>query len=189
VRNILGDWEFTSIVQAASGYPITVYLGVPPGLEGNAGATGTGYVGNQRPNVVPGQACHVDTGNPVQWLNPAAWSVNGFVIGTNGDTGRNTCDGPGFFQWDAALYKNIKLGSRVQLQLRAEVFNVLNTNNFLASVDANAEYTWTPQNVVYDTGNARTATKIISATPAGGFGQLTRVGDPRLLQLGVRLRF
>jgi hypothetical protein len=128
----------------------------------------------------------------VQWLNPAAWTVNGFQIGTNGNSGRNTCDGPGFFQWDGAVYKNIKLGNRVQLQLRAEVFNLLNTTNLLANSQGdggNARYTWTPENVVYDTGSAATATRIVSATPAGNFGQLNRVADPRVWQLGIRLRF
>ena len=89
-----------------------------------------------------------------QWLNPAAWSINGYNIGTNGTSGRNVCDGPGFFQWDAALYKNIKLTQRVKLQLRAEFFNVLNTVNFLGVGGSGQTTTWTPQNPVYNTGNA-----------------------------------
>jgi hypothetical protein len=188
-KHVLGDWEVTSIVQAATGYPVDIIVGVPAGLDGTAGLTGTGYTGNQRPNVVEGQDCLAHSSNKVQWLNPAAWTIDGFAIGTNGNTGRNTCTGPGFFQWDAALYKNIKVGPKVQLQLRAEVFNITNRANFLTSVDANAQYTWTPQNVVYDTGNAATATTVVSATPAGNFGQLTRVADPRIVQLGIRLRF
>jgi hypothetical protein len=188
-KHVLGNWEVTSIVQAATGYPIDIVVGVPAGLDGNGGLTGTGYNGNQRPLVVEGQDCKANSSSETQWLNPAAWTINGFVIGTNGNTGRNTCDGPSFVQWDAALYKNIKLGQRVQLQLRAEMFNVLNRANFLASVDSNARYTWTPENVVYDTGNAATATRVVSATPAGNFGQLTRVADPRIVQLGIRLRF
>ena len=41
VKNVFGDWEFTSIVQAGTGYPITVYVGSVPGLSGN-GSEGTG---------------------------------------------------------------------------------------------------------------------------------------------------
>ena len=70
-----------------------------------------------------------------QWLNPAAWTINNYQIGTNGNAGRGICDGPGFFQVDAALYKNIRLGKRVKLQLRAEVFNVFNRTNFLVGDD------------------------------------------------------
>jgi hypothetical protein len=49
--------------------------------------------------------------------------------------------------------------------------------------------TWIPQDVVFDTGNPATATRIVSATPSGGFGQLNRAADPRQMQLGLRLTF
>ena len=41
-ENVLGDWEITSIVQASSGYPVTVFLGSVPGLSGNGSLAGTG---------------------------------------------------------------------------------------------------------------------------------------------------
>ncbi len=188
-KHVLGNWEFTSIVQAGSGYPITVFVSNPTGLDGNAGITGTGYTGNQRPNVVEDQPCHIDSDNKAAWLNPAKFTIDGFQIGTNGNAGRNICDGPSFFQWDAALYKNIKLGKRVQLQFRAELFNVLNTTNLLGLFGGNQETQWVPNNTVYDTGNGATATRVVSSTPAGGFGQLSQAAMARLLQLGIRLRF
>jgi hypothetical protein len=181
VRNVLGDWEFTTIVQAGTGYPVTVWASVP-GLNGPAGTGGA----EQRPNRVVGQACTVSTANEVQWLNPAAFTLDGYQIGANGTAGRNICDGPGMFQTDASLYKNIKLGPRVKLQLRFEVFNVFNTVNFRAdwlNTGYNAE------NVVFDTGNSATATKIISAMPPANFGQFTVARDPRMIQFGVRLAF
>ena len=188
VKNIFGDWEFSSIVQASSGYPYTIFVGAVPGLSGNGNLTGIGYAGVQRPDRVAGVPCHVEGGSKTQWFNPDAWTVNGHQIGTNGSAERHDCDGPGYFRWDAALYKNIKLGSRVQLQLRAEMFNVFNRTNFL-SADGNVQTTWTPQNVTFDTGDPTTATRIISATPGGGFGQLTRAADPRQMQLGLKLIF
>lgn len=185
-KNVLGDWQVTSIVQAATGYPITVFNGTPAGIDGNAGLAGTGYTGNQRPNLT-GEPCQASGGSETQWLNPAAWTINGYNIGTNGNSGRNVCGGPGFFQWDAALYKNIKLTQRVKLQLRAEFFNVLNTTNFLFAGPGEATINW--NNPVYNTGDAHTATQVISAEPAAGFGQLTQVVDPRTIQFGVRLSF
>ena len=128
----------------------------------------------------------MSTANDLQWLNPAAFTLNGFPIGTNGSAGRNICNGPGLFQADASLYKNIKLGSRLKLQLRFEVFNLFDTVNFLGS-SLNAGYD--AENVVFDTGDAATATKILSATPPGNFGQLTKARDPRTMQLGIRLAF
>jgi hypothetical protein len=186
VKNVLGDWEFTSIVAASTGYPITVYLGNVPGLSGNGSASGTGQVNNQRPNVVAGQPCHVSGGNQLQWLNPAAYTINGFQLGTIGNSGRGVCDGPGFFQADMALYKNIKVGDRVKLQLRAEMFNVFNTVNFTGSSIVN---TYNPGSVVFNTAQGSTASSIVSAAPAGNFGQLTAAKDPRLMQLGIRLTF
>ena len=181
VRNVLGDWELATIVQAASGYPVTVTAAVP-GLHGPAGTGGA----QQRPDRVVGQPCTARTGDPTQWLNPAAFTLDGYPIGTNGTAGRNICDGPGTFQTDASLYKNIRMASRLKLQLRFEVFNLLNTVNFLGSSLTTG---YNAQNVVFDTGNPATATKIISATPPGTFGQLTAARDPRTVQLGMRLTF
>ena len=182
VRNVLGDWEFATIVQAGTGYPVTVSAQVP-GLNGPGG---TGGVQLQTPNRVMSQPCTVSTSNPLQWLNPAAFTLDGYSIGTNGTAGRNICDGPGLFQADASLYKNIRLGPRVKLQLRFEVFNVFNTVNFLGN-SLNRDYN--AENVVFDSGDAATATKILSAKPPGIFGQLTAARDPRTVQLGIRLQF
>lgn len=193
VKNLFGDWEFTTIVQAATGYPLTVATGNVPGLSGNGGASGTGQNSGSlsRPNLVPGVSCTLDGSDPTLYLNPAAWTLNGYQIGTNGDAGRNICDGPGLFQVDASLYKNIKLGSRVKLQLRFEVFNLFNTTNFLGTSITNggALSTYNPGNVVFNTGAGNTATQIVSATPAGNFGQLTAARDPRTAQIGLRLTF
>ena len=185
VKNVFGDWEFTSIVQAGTGYPITVNVGSVPGLDGN-GIQGTGSGSDRvRPNVVEGQSCTADGSNPTQWLNPNAWTLNGYQIGTFGNSGRNICDGPSLFQVDASVYKNIRLSGRVKLQLRFEVFNLFNRNNFISG----QSYNYDPGNVVFDTGSGSTATQIISATPTGNFGQLNNVRDPRTAQVGIRLMF
>jgi hypothetical protein len=42
---------------------------------------------------------------------------------------------------------------------------------------------------VFDTGDPTTATRIISATSAGGFGQFGRAADPRQMQMGLKLTF
>jgi hypothetical protein len=185
VRNVLGDWQFATIVQAGTGYPVTVRASVP-GLNGPGGKGNDPNGQLQTPNRVMSQPCTVSTANEAQWLNPAAFTLDGYAIGTNGSSGRNICDGPGLFQADASLYKNIRLGSRIRLQLRFEVYNVFNTVNFLGN-SLNLGYN--VDNVVFDTGDAATATRILSATPPGDFGQLTAARDPRTLQLGIRLTF
>jgi hypothetical protein len=195
VKNVFGDWELTTIVQAGTGYPLTVNTGGVPGLGGNGSTpSGTGSGGAlTRPNVVPGVNCQLNGSDPTLWLNPAAWTLNGYQIGTNGNTGRNTCNGPGSFETDASIYKNIKVSGKVKLQLRFEVYNIFNTTNFFGNSLTNTSVPngtyYNPGNVVFDTGKGSTATKIISATPAGNFGQLTAAGDPRTAQIGIRLMF
>jgi Carboxypeptidase regulatory-like domain len=193
VKNVFGDWEFTSIVQAGTGYPITVVTGGIPGLSGSGStASGTGSGSSlSRPNVVPGVPCHVSGSDPAQWLNPAAFTLNGYQIGTNGNAGRNICNGPSSFETDASLYKNIKVSGRVKVQLRFEVYNVFNKVNFQGNSMTNggALTAYTPNNVVFNTPTGATATKIISATPAGNFGQFTAANDPRTAQVGIRLMF
>jgi hypothetical protein len=195
VKNAFGDWEFVGIVQAGTGYPITIATGRIPGLSGNGStASGTGSVAFlSRPNTVVGVPCTLNGSDPTLWLNPAAWTLNGYQIGTNGNTGSYTCNGPGSFEADASIYKNFKLGGRVKLQLRLEVYNVFNTVNFLSNSLTNNSggqiTSYNPGNVVFDTGSGSTATKIISATPAGNFGQLTAARDPKTAQLGIRLMF
>jgi hypothetical protein len=178
---VLGDWQLTTIVQAGSGYPLTVWAGVP-GWNGGWG------VGNSQsmPDVVVGVPCTVGGGSEVQWLNPDAWTVNGHRAGENGTSGLHICDGPSIFTVDLALYKNIRLGSRVVLQLRGEVFNAFDRVNFVGD-SINRQYVG--ENVVFDTGDPSTATEIVSATPPGNFGQFTAARPARAVQLGVRLTF
>jgi hypothetical protein len=181
VRNVLGDWQLTTIVQAGSGYPLTV-LG---GVTGWNGGWGVGN-GSPMPDVVVGAPCTVSGGSEVQWLNPDAWTLNGHRAGENGTSGLHVCDGPSIFTVDLALYKNIRLGSRVVLQLRGEVFNAFDRVNFVG--DSINRY-YSGENVVFDTGDPSTATQVISATPPGNFGQFTAAGPARAVQLGVRFTF
>ena len=64
--------------------------------------------------------CYV-SGNTV--ITPTAF-------GSQGNMGRNIFRGPNFMNWDMSASKMFKLGEKVQLQLRGEVFNILNHANF-----------------------------------------------------------
>jgi hypothetical protein len=181
-KHVLGGWEAATIVQAASGTPLTVYTGPIPGLPGRV--SGTGDSSSQRPNVVPGQSCRASGGLPEQILNPNAWTLTGFELGTIGNSGRGVCDGPNFVQVDLSLYKNISITKRVKAQLRFEVFNVFNRANFVG-----VNNSLSPIFATLDTGNVHTATKIIDYQPAGDFGQATGTRDARQAQFGIKLMF
>jgi hypothetical protein len=47
-----------------------------------------------------------------------------------GNVGRNTMRGPGVVNMDASLFRTFKFTRQVQLQFRAEAFNVSNTPHF-----------------------------------------------------------
>ncbi len=66
------------------------------------------------------------------WLNPAAFAIPQNADGTYryGNLGRNTLLGPGYFNLDAALTKDIRLGDTRRLQIRWEVFNLTNHPSF-----------------------------------------------------------
>jgi hypothetical protein len=186
VKHVLGDWEIASIVAAASGQSISVYANVPD-LNGG-GPSGTGYASNQRPNVVPGVSCRATGGLPEQILNPAAFTLTDFQLGTIGNAGRGICEGPGLFQTDLSLYKNIKLNQKVRLQLRFEVFNIFDNVNFLGG-SGTFNNTMSVTNPTFDTGNSATATRITGYTVPSTFGQATATRDPRQAQFGIKLIF
>jgi Carboxypeptidase regulatory-like domain/TonB dependent receptor len=125
-RAIFSHWQISSIFIARSGFPVDL------------ATSGTGPDGNsnsQRPNLVPGQPVYLAGGT----LNPAAFCTPGtadalFPGGTCpagfGDVSRNFPQGPGFWQSDWALARRFPLTEQVQLQFRAEVFNVFNRAHF-----------------------------------------------------------
>jgi outer membrane receptor protein involved in Fe transport len=128
VNNVLGGWQVNGVVLAHSGLPYTVTLGAVT-------RSGTGWTTNQRPNVVSG-VDHVGVINgPTGWLNPAAFSNP--ATGTFGNLGRNTERGPHFLQVDVSLFKNVQLVDKQRVQLRVEIYNVLNRLQLPSAPNAN----------------------------------------------------
>jgi hypothetical protein len=177
METVFGDWQFNAIVGAASGQPFTAYTGGMPGLNG--GPSGTGYTDNQRPNRTDAP-CSPDGGLDEQIINPAAYSLNGFRLGSIGSAERGDCTGPGYFQADIGFYKNFRIGGRARLQFRWDIFNVFNNTNFLFNgMNANLN----PSSISLSADG----TTINSANIAGNFGQATRTRDARQMQFGLKV--
>ena len=110
----------------------------------------------------------LDTGRSKGALIQQYFDISRFTNaapGTVGTLGRNTMQGPGLANLDASLVKVLKLpflGETGSSELRLESFNALNRTNF--------------NNPVTGLTNPR-------------FGQLTSAGDPRILQLAVKIIF
>jgi hypothetical protein len=159
--NVLGGWEMTGVITLQSGLPFT-----PTGA--NFDPTGLGnipaIIAGNRPNVL----CDPNAGAPhtfEQFFNTQCFQPNptsGTAPFALGNAGRGIVNGPTTKRVDFSLFKNIRLGETMRLQLRGEAFNVFNHTNF------------------------RTITTSITS---GSYGQVTAVRDPRNIQLGVKFYF
>jgi hypothetical protein len=79
-----------------------------------------------------------------------------------GNAGRNILIGPGIQQWDVSVIKRNPVTEKMNLEFRAEFFNMFNHPNF-------------------GTPGATIATD--------AFGRLTSAASPRDIQFGLKLKF
>jgi hypothetical protein len=113
-------WALNWIASFQSGRPIPI-------ITSNDN-TGRFYF-NQRPNVVPGVNPVLPNWNPFTgYLNANAFAQP--ADGTFGNLGRDSVYGPGYKNLDFSVTKNTKIYEHVNLQLRAEFFNIFNHPNF-----------------------------------------------------------
>ena len=126
LRQVAGGWESNTIVNYASGNALTIQ-----GNNGLGDVTGTGTSGSftGRPLRDYSQPCHV-SGDRLQWLNPKAFTWNGYKLGSFGNSSPGACAGPPVDNVDFSIVKNWKMTERLKLQLRLEMFNVFNHPQF-----------------------------------------------------------
>jgi hypothetical protein len=146
------DWSIAIIVTLQSGVPIAV----TQTTNFNAFA---GF-GTQRPNLVGDPELPADQRSPSRWFDTAAFAIAPQF--TLGNASRNPVRGPSYRNVDLAVTRRLPLTSGSALELRAEVFNLLNTPPL---------------------GNPNG----VAGTAA--FGTITSAGDPRVVQLAAKWRF
>ena len=130
VRNALGSWEISGIVNLASGPSLTPTINSIANL---GDPSGTGSNSLERPMRVAGQPCRASGPDGRQWLNPNAYTMNGFELGKIGSSGVGICTGPGNSDVDSSLRKNFKLTERVRMQFQFDFFNLFNHPQYQAS--------------------------------------------------------
>ena len=160
------DWALDLVAVARSGFPFNARRFVVSPVLGFA------YV---RPDRVSGQPLWLSdsTAPGARSLNPLAFSVP--TSGTQGSEGRNDITGFGLTQMDLSMARKFPITERVQLQFRADAFNLLNHPNF-----AN------PQAFVFFGGTQLRSNKMLNQA-LGGLNPLFQEGGPRSLQLSLRL--
>jgi hypothetical protein len=164
---VLSGWQLNGIVALHTGYPFTPSIQTP-----NWSRTGNiSTNAEDRPNVKPGtDPKRIITGDPNHWFDTSVFELQ--PQGTVGNTPRNFLRGPGFANVDMSLVKNQPLGGDTRLQIRLEVFNVLNRANFA-----------TPTRPVFAGATQNEA-------PLATAGQILRtVNSSRQVQLGVKVSF
>jgi len=149
---LANDWTVTTLVTLQSGMPVAVTQ-----TTNNNAAFGFGV---QRPNLVDDPTLPADQRTPSRWFNTAAFTAA--PVFTIGSSSRNPVRGPSYRDVDLALIRRVTIHGGTALELRAEVFNLLNTPNLGA-----------PNGVQ---GNA-------------AFGTITSALDPRVGQLALKLLF
>lgn len=119
-QNILAKgWQMSGEMFAQSGSPWNVTVGFDQ--------AGTVVAGSERPNLVMPRD-QVITHNPLQWANPAGFSLP--APGTFGNLQRDFLPGPHTVNMDFALMKDTTIKEALRLQYRAEFFNLFNHANF-----------------------------------------------------------
>ena len=159
VKGALGGWQISGIFSARTGEILTITQ--PSGIPGS------------RPDLVPGTDTIVpdwkDTcdANGCNYLNPAAFALVPVGSATNATLRPGTyipgdARGPARWNVNATIAKNFAIGAGRRLQVRADMFGVLNKK---------------------DWGNPS------SAINASDFGRITSAGGSRAVQIGARLTF
>ena len=116
---VLGGWKIDGIFQMRTGLPVTITDGGGQSLQATRSF--------ERPNRV------CDGGTGASGPNDTWLDINCFKrapAGQFGDSGVGILRGPGYFNLDLGLSKNLYLDDKRYLTLKIEAFNALNHANF-----------------------------------------------------------
>lgn len=163
---LLGGWQLGGIYSIRTGTPFSLQLGGDPLGEDNTQPY-------DFPNRIKGSGCEspVNAGNFTNYIKSQCFAFpNPSTL--LGNAGRNSLYGPGLVDLDVSVFKNNyikRISDTFNVQLRAELFNVLNRVNLASPTDHNQPF----NNV---------------GTPVGGFGVLDLLATPaRETQLAVKV--
>ncbi|HUO14921.1 MAG TPA: TonB-dependent receptor [Verrucomicrobiae bacterium] len=171
---IAGNWQLTTTALARTGFPVNVLM--PSSATAVDGSSGT-----LRPNLATGVSVIPPGGRSVaEWINPAAFAApttNAAGDYEFGTAPRDFIRGPGTWQIDLGLQKQIPLTERASLEFRSEFFNIFNHPQL-----GPPQSTFNPSNT---TGFGSITTTVNTTTPISPVG----AGTPREMQFALRLTF
>jgi hypothetical protein len=162
VNAVLGGWSVTLIEKAESGFPIFVY--------DSANQSGVNFLDNFANWNRPDQICDPKSSHPTvkQWFNTQCFVAP--PAGQLGTASRTPVYGPRFVNTDFSAVKRIHLGEAMNMDFRAEFFNLFNHAQFNAP--------------------GLSSTPGADLASPGSFGVITStVNNPRVIQLALKLNF
>jgi hypothetical protein len=182
-ERILKGWSTQNIIQARSAPPVDIY-------NSSFFAVLNEYFTNVRPDVVAGQPFYLRGSqypggrafNPAAFTNPPVDPSTGAPL-RQGDLPRNFLRGFGATQWDFAVHRDFPILERLNLQFRAEMFNVLNHPNFAPPTPDlfQPQFGLSTEMLAQSLGGGNVG--------GGGLSPLYQLGGPRSIQLAVKLQF
>lgn len=176
-----GGWQLSGIYQYQTGRPENIGYSVA-GIS-NRDLTGSTTEG-ARIRLIGDPTANI-TGGPYNNINPAAFAPP--QRGTIGlDAPNRYFILPGINNWNLSLQKAFRFTEGTQLQLRADAFNAFNHTQF-SDYGRTANFANLTSSTITNLPTFNTATGQWSNI--GGFGAVTAVRDPRILQLLVRFQF
>jgi hypothetical protein len=183
---LTGGWSVSGVVSLATGMPFTV-------LDyDNFNNTGEFY---ERPDLVGNP--FAGTSGTTNYLNLSAFAapcaqpdipdLACFSGAHFGSSPRNKFYGPHYRNFDFSLTKDTKLGERVNMQLRADFFNIFNHPNFANPLLPSFNVLW--DGGIDNTGRG-TGFFPLSVTPdVGAQNPFLGGGGPRDIEVAVRFSF
>ncbi len=175
-KKIFGGFGIDAIFRARTATPVNLVSG--------ANSLGLGVTTILRPDLISGQPLYIDDKNAPggRRFNPLAFDrATPLAQGRQGTLGRNSLRGFPARQFDLSLRRQFNLTERVNLQLRADGFNIFNISNFAnPSGVLGANYLTSPT-------FGRASRNLSSGL--GGLSSLYQIGGPRSFQLSAKLNF
>ncbi len=193
-------WGFDSTFSRQTGQPFSVNYN----FIGDFSGSGQGF---DRPDII---APPHYSGNPSSFLDLSSFAIpctltsialSGNATGTEqdcvpgtrhfGNLGRNSLRGLPYTNWDMALYKSTHLGEHLVMQLRAEIFNVVNHPNFSSPQLPNFFADAAPNGLTTN-GNREVGAGSYALTATGDVGignPFLGGGAPRGIQLAAKFTF
>jgi hypothetical protein len=186
VGYVVNDWQLSGVWSAQTGSAYSIGYSYQ-GSGSNTNLTGSPDYG-ARVVIVgdPGAGC---SNERYKQFNTAAFA--GPTYGSNGlESGSNYMWGCGQSIWDMALARNIRVGGRRNIQLRAEVYNALNAAYWTGRSTTVTLVSPTNQTVVNNQYNADGTLNQARLQPRNaGFGAVNGTTGPLNVQVQLRFSF